>query len=143
MHIELANLGHGVYDEGVGWVGERGLGEGFGALEEGEGDLGVVFEAEEGGGEGDAVELEAWLGGVEGVVVLQEELRDQFGVAFVARWRRREGAEAAEEWRIEEREVVALTGFRKRHGVVSEVHTSDFQVYKEEEMISTYKKRFT
>ncbi|RZB78162.1 2-oxoglutarate-Fe(II) type oxidoreductase hxnY isoform G [Glycine soja] len=46
---------------------------------EGEGDLGVVFEAEEGGGEGDAVELEG------GVVVLQEELRDQFDVAFVAR----------------------------------------------------------
>lgn len=60
-------------------MGERGLGEGFGALEEGEGDLGVVFEAEEGGGEGDAVELEG------GVVVLQEELRDQFDVAFVAR----------------------------------------------------------
>ncbi|RZB78161.1 2-oxoglutarate-Fe(II) type oxidoreductase hxnY isoform F [Glycine soja] len=47
---------------------------------EGEGDLGVVFEAEEGGGEGDAVELEG------GVVVLQEELRDQFDVAFVARF---------------------------------------------------------
>lgn len=39
--------------------GREGLGEGFGAVEEGEGDLGVVFEAEEGGGEGDAVELEA------------------------------------------------------------------------------------
>ena len=98
MHVELANLGHGVDEEGVVWVGERGLGEGFGAVEEGEGDLGVVFEAEEGGGEGDAVELEAWLGGVEGVVVLQEELRDQFDVAFVARWQRWEGAEATEEW---------------------------------------------
>jgi len=45
----------------------------------------VVLEAEEGleeevGGEGDAVELEARFGGVEGVVVLQEEIRHQFGV---------------------------------------------------------------
>lgn len=88
--VELANLSHGVDEEGEGGVGERGVGEGFGVVEEGEGDFGVVFEAEEGveeegGGEGDAVELEGRLGGVEGVVVLQEELRDQFDVAFVAR----------------------------------------------------------
>jgi len=84
-NVELANLGDGIDEERVGGVGERGIGEGFGVVEEGKGYLGVVLEAEEGleeevGGEGDAVELEARFRGVEGVVVLQEEIRQQFGV---------------------------------------------------------------
>jgi len=83
--VELANLGEGIDEECVRGVGERGIGEGFGVVEEGEGYLGVVLEAEEGleeevGGEGDALELEARFGGVERVVLLQEEIRHQFRV---------------------------------------------------------------
>lgn len=45
------NLGHGVDEEVEGGAGERGVGEGFGVVEESEGDLGVVLEAEQGLGE--------------------------------------------------------------------------------------------
>ncbi|RDX67916.1 hypothetical protein CR513_53153, partial [Mucuna pruriens] len=83
--VELAHLGHDVDEEGVGGESERGIREGFGVVEEGEGDFGVMLEAEEGfqeevRGESDAVELEARLHGVERVVLLQEELRHQFRV---------------------------------------------------------------
>ncbi|BAT77116.1 hypothetical protein VIGAN_01520500 [Vigna angularis var. angularis] len=104
--VELANLGDRIDEERVGVVGERGVGEGFGVVEEGEGYLGMVLEAEEGleeevGGEGDAVELEARFGGVEGVVVLQQEIRHQFCVVGFTWWRWN-GTEAAEEERRKE-----------------------------------------
>lgn len=56
--VELANFGEDVDEYVVGGSGEGVEGEGFGVVEEGEGDFGVVGEAEEGlieevGGEGD------------------------------------------------------------------------------------------
>jgi hypothetical protein len=83
--IELADLGDEVDEEVVGSGGERRGREGLGVVEKGEGDLGRVFEAEEGlveevRGESDAVELERGLHGVEGVVVVEQHLRDGLGL---------------------------------------------------------------
>jgi hypothetical protein len=83
--IELADFGNEVDEEVVGGGGERRGREGLGVVEKGEGDFGRVFEAEEGlveevRGESDAVELERGLHGVEGVVVVEEDLRDGLGL---------------------------------------------------------------
>lgn len=85
--VVLADLGDDVDEEVEGVGGEGWVGEGLGVVEEGEGNFGIVLEAEERvveevGGESDAVELERGLHGVEGVVVVEEDLRYQFGVVL-------------------------------------------------------------
>ena len=83
--VELTDLAEDVDEEVVGGGGEGREREGFGKVEKGEGNLGRVGEAEEGlveevGGKRDAVELERGFHGVEGVVVVKEDLGDHVGV---------------------------------------------------------------
>lgn len=75
----MANLTHDVNDEIVGIGGERRVGERFGIIEKGKCDFGIVPETEEDlvekvRGKGDAVELQRRLHGVEGIVMLEEDL---------------------------------------------------------------------
>lgn len=83
--VELTDLTEDVDEEVVGGGGGGREREGFGKVEKGEGNLGRVGEAEDGlveevGGERDAVELERRFHGVEGVVVVEEDLGDHVGV---------------------------------------------------------------